>query len=151
MKRRLKRSITVEPPSEPAADANVVLQVKVWLVGISPMVWRRVLVPATFTLRELHGVHPALLRFYTVAYCTPCSPWLSISDQYRNYAWRRGALGVLHAILTPRIEVRFVACNMVLVPETWRASILLGWTAPRHRVPELGLRVTKSGAVHDPV
>ena len=32
------------------------LQVKVWLVGISPMVWRRVLVPTTFTLRELHGV-----------------------------------------------------------------------------------------------
>jgi len=56
MKRRLKRSIAVEPPSEPAADANVVLQVKVWLVGISPMVWRRVLVPATFMLRELHGV-----------------------------------------------------------------------------------------------
>ena len=56
MKRRLKRSIAVEPPSEPAADANAVLQVKVWLVGISPMVWRRVLVPASFTLRELHGV-----------------------------------------------------------------------------------------------
>lgn len=32
------------------------MQAKVWLVGISPMVWRRVLVPATFTLGELHGV-----------------------------------------------------------------------------------------------
>ena len=39
-----------------AADANAILQVKVWLTGISPMVWRRVLVPASFTLRELHGV-----------------------------------------------------------------------------------------------
>jgi hypothetical protein len=29
---------------------------QVWLTGISPMVWRRVLVPANFTLRELHGV-----------------------------------------------------------------------------------------------
>jgi hypothetical protein len=28
----------------------------VWLIGISPMVWRRLLVPAAFTLRELHGV-----------------------------------------------------------------------------------------------
>lgn len=37
-------------------NADAVLQVKVWLVGISPMVWRRVLVPASFTLRELHGV-----------------------------------------------------------------------------------------------
>jgi hypothetical protein len=44
--------------SSPDAAVNVeaVLQVKVWLVGISPMVWRRVLVPASFTLRELHGV-----------------------------------------------------------------------------------------------
>ena len=32
------------------------MQVKVWLLGISPMVWRRVLVPGTCTLRELHGV-----------------------------------------------------------------------------------------------
>ena len=40
----------------PPAEAGAILQVKVWLTGISPMVWRRVLVPATFTLRELHGV-----------------------------------------------------------------------------------------------
>ena len=32
------------------------LTIKVWLVGISPMVWRRVLVPASCTRRELHGV-----------------------------------------------------------------------------------------------
>ena len=40
----------------PPGDAEAVLQIKVWLIGISPMVWRRVLVPAAFTLRELHGV-----------------------------------------------------------------------------------------------
>jgi Plasmid pRiA4b ORF-3-like protein len=56
MKRRPKHSVSGVTPSEPAADANAILQVKVWLVGISPMVWRRVLVPTTFTLRELHGV-----------------------------------------------------------------------------------------------
>lgn len=32
------------------------MQIKVWLLGISPMVWRRLLVPGTFPLRELHGV-----------------------------------------------------------------------------------------------
>ena len=32
------------------------MQIKVWLLGISPMVWRRVLVPSTCTLRELHGI-----------------------------------------------------------------------------------------------
>ena len=39
-----------------AADNEAVLQIKVWLIGVSPMVWRRVLVPAAFTLRALHGV-----------------------------------------------------------------------------------------------
>ena len=42
------------PISAPATDD--IMQVKVWLLGISPMVWRRVLVSATFSLRELHGV-----------------------------------------------------------------------------------------------
>ena len=32
------------------------MQIKVWLLGISPMVWRRVLVPSTGTLCGLHGV-----------------------------------------------------------------------------------------------
>jgi len=32
------------------------MQFKVWLLGLSPMVWRRVHVPADFTLRQLHGV-----------------------------------------------------------------------------------------------
>ena len=40
----------------PVADAAGVVQVKVWLLGISPMVWRRLLVPDTCTLRELHGM-----------------------------------------------------------------------------------------------
>jgi hypothetical protein len=41
----------------PAADDNgEVLQFKIWLKGISPMIWRRVQVVAHSTLRELHGV-----------------------------------------------------------------------------------------------
>ncbi len=32
------------------------MQIKVWLLGKNPMVWRRVLVPASCSLRELHGV-----------------------------------------------------------------------------------------------
>ena len=34
-----------------------IVQLKVRLLGISPMIWRRVLVPASVTLRELHGSH----------------------------------------------------------------------------------------------
>jgi hypothetical protein len=33
-----------------------VLQFRVWLLGLSPMVWRRVQVPATVILRQFHGV-----------------------------------------------------------------------------------------------
>lgn len=33
-----------------------VLQIKVWLLGVSPMIWRRVQVPASLTLRQMHGV-----------------------------------------------------------------------------------------------
>jgi len=39
-----------------ATEVETILQVKVWLIGISPMVWRRTLVPAAITLRELRGV-----------------------------------------------------------------------------------------------
>jgi hypothetical protein len=38
------------------AGGNAATGRAIWLAGISAMIWRRVLVPATFTLRELHGV-----------------------------------------------------------------------------------------------
>ena len=39
-----------------AAQPGAVLQLKVRLLGISPMIWRRVLVPESVSLRALHGV-----------------------------------------------------------------------------------------------
>jgi hypothetical protein len=50
------RPVVETAPSATDADAAEIVQVKVWLLGISPMVWRRVLVPADCTLRELHGI-----------------------------------------------------------------------------------------------
>jgi hypothetical protein len=45
------------PPAKAlASSSESILQIKVRLLGISPMIWRRVLVPDTYTLRELHGV-----------------------------------------------------------------------------------------------
>lgn len=54
------------------------LQLKVRLLGISPMIWRRALVPASATLRELHGIlqvamgwegiHLFLFEIYAVRY-----------------------------------------------------------------------------------
>ena len=55
-----------------------ILQLKVRLLGISPMIWRRVLVPSSTSLRELHGVlqvamgwegiHLFLIDVYAVRY-----------------------------------------------------------------------------------
>jgi hypothetical protein len=45
-----------EPEKAVPSEAPEILQFKIWLLGISPMIWRRVQVSATMTLRELHGV-----------------------------------------------------------------------------------------------
>ena len=37
-------------------ESTRIVQLKVRLLGISPMIWRRVLVPASVSLRELHGI-----------------------------------------------------------------------------------------------
>ena len=56
MKRRPKQRLSTEDGSV-ATGAEAILQVKVWLIGISPMVWRRVLVPAE--LRVHRAAAPA--------------------------------------------------------------------------------------------
>jgi hypothetical protein len=38
-----------------------ILQLKIRLLDVSPMVWRRVLVPAAITLKDLHGVFQVVL------------------------------------------------------------------------------------------
>ena len=50
------RSSRKKPPPQPSPEENGVVQLKVWLLGISPMIWRRLLVPSTYTLRERHGI-----------------------------------------------------------------------------------------------
>jgi len=45
-----------KPPLRLPPEENGVVQLKVWLLGISPMIWRRLLVSSTCTLRELHGI-----------------------------------------------------------------------------------------------
>jgi hypothetical protein len=51
-----KQSSWTKPPVPPPTEENGVVQLKVWLLGISPMVWRRLLVPSACTLHELHGI-----------------------------------------------------------------------------------------------
>jgi hypothetical protein len=73
------------------------------------------------TCWSLLGVPPAGLRFYTVAYCTPHCPWPSDNVWSKRRARSSLELGILHAILTPRIGTRFMACNLPARLETWRA------------------------------
>ncbi len=50
-----KRTPSEFKTSDPSPTPKI-LQFKVWLIGLSPMIWRRVQVPDGLTLRELHGV-----------------------------------------------------------------------------------------------
>ena len=43
------------PGTSPMKPGSI-LQLKVRLLSVNPMVWRRLLVPSSYTLRELHGV-----------------------------------------------------------------------------------------------
>jgi hypothetical protein len=56
MTRARKLAVPATSPVSSAGAADDIMHVKVWLLGISPTVWRRVLVPDSFSLRELHGV-----------------------------------------------------------------------------------------------
>ena len=50
------RPVVGAAPSTADADEGEIVQLKVWPLGISPMVWRRLVVPGSCTLHELHGV-----------------------------------------------------------------------------------------------
>ena len=45
---------------------SVLLQLKVRLLGISPMIWRRVLVPDAMSLHEFHGVLQVAMEWETI-------------------------------------------------------------------------------------
>jgi len=56
MTRSRKPAVAAVSLVSSAAVIDDIVQIKIWLLGIRPMVRRRVLVPAKFSLRELHGV-----------------------------------------------------------------------------------------------
>ena len=45
------------------AIASLLLQFKIWLLKISPMVWQWILLPSTCTLRELHRAIQVAMRW----------------------------------------------------------------------------------------
>jgi len=94
MKRRPKQALQEENPAPVASDGDPLVQIKVWLLGVSPMVWRRVLVPAACTLRELHGVFQVTMggRASTSinSVCTPLGTAPGTCRRLRRMCpWRR--------------------------------------------------------------
>jgi hypothetical protein len=54
-------------PSEPEAlNPPEILQFRIWLLGISPMIWWRVQIPVSMTLRELHGVFQVAMGWESI-------------------------------------------------------------------------------------
>lgn len=53
---RQKRRTPAAADTPKSDEAGTFLQFRIWLKDLSPMVWRRVQVPSTMTLREFHGV-----------------------------------------------------------------------------------------------
>src|SRR5450631_2863845 len=111
MKRRPKPPV---PEENLAADAAAILQIKVWLTGISPMVWRRVLVPAGFTLRELHGVIQVAMGwegFHLFQFCLR-------AVRYGSSEWSTSSPDVTLAALRLRKGARFIYEYDLHIP--WR-------------------------------
>ena len=93
MKRRPKQVLQEENPALVASDGDPLVQIKVWLLGVSPMVWRRVLVPADCTLRELHGVFQVAMGWEGSVINSVCAPLGTAPGNCRRLRrmcpWRR--------------------------------------------------------------
>jgi Plasmid pRiA4b ORF-3-like protein len=94
MQRRSKQALQEEDPALVASDGDPLVQIKVWLLGISPMVWRRVRVPADCTLRELHGVFQVATGWEGIhLYHSVCAPLGTAPGNCRRLRrmcpWRR--------------------------------------------------------------
>ena len=89
-------------PDEPAdaerPSAGPALQLKVRLLEVSPTAWRRLLVPAAMSLRELHGIiqvamgwegiHLFQFRLRAARYGSP-----ELSASSPDATWRASACG----------------------------------------------------------
>ena len=53
-------------------ESTSIVQLKVRLLGISPMIWRCVLVPASVSLCELHGILQVSMGWEGIHLCVVC-------------------------------------------------------------------------------
>ena len=91
------------------ADCNAILQVKVWLTGISLMIRRRVLVPATFALRELHGLIQVAMQRWTLTVLSAFVPATLVGRGWTAVAGHLPARSRLDAVCGVRLIEHFGA------------------------------------------
>lgn len=129
MKRKLKSPLPKESsaasmPSDPSGP-ELIVQIKVWLHGISPMVWRRVLVPSTITLRELHGVIQVAMGWDGIHLYQFCLR----AAEYGSLELSASSPDVTLAALRLRKNARFVYEYDLNIP--WRHEVRIeGWLNP---------------------
>jgi hypothetical protein len=117
MKPRPKPLLPTEPATPSPSDPPAVVQVKVWLVGISPMVWRRVLVLSGCTLRELHGVFQVAMGWEGIHLYQFCLR----AARYGSWELSASSPDVTLAALQFRKGARFVYEYDLNVP--WRHEV----------------------------
>ncbi len=111
-------------------DAAGIVQIKVWLIGISPMVWRRVLVPSACTLRELHGVIQVAMGWEGIT-CTSSASGPTATDRGR--------------CRHPRLTSRWRRCGCEVAWFTYEYDLNISW---RHEVRIEGHLTTEPGKIH---
>lgn len=129
MKRVPKPALPADQLVLPVADSNAIVQIKVWLIGKSPMVWRRVLVPASCTLRELHGVIQVAMGWEGLH----LFQFLLRATRYGSLELSASSAEVTMAALRLRKGARFVYEYDLNIP--WRHGIRIeGHMAPTAKV-----------------
>jgi len=114
--------------SAPDTDGTEIVQIKVWLLGISPMVWRRLLVPSTCTLRELHGVIQVAMGWEGIHLYQFCLR----AARYGSWELSASLPDVTLAALRLRKGARFLYEYDLNVP--WRHEVRI----ENRLVPEMG-------------
>lgn len=129
------RSMEDAPPmKQPPSPRNVVLQLRVWLQGIRPPIWRRLLVPSSATFGALHhAIQEAM-------------PWLDYHlHEFRVHGNRVGVPDPEDMSREPLLDERVVALHQLLAEEKaswtyaydfgdgWVHDIVVEQVVPRER------------------
>jgi hypothetical protein len=109
------------------ADPEAIVQIKVWLLGISPMVWRRVLVANTCTLRELHGIIQVAMGWEGIHLYQLCLR----AARYGSWELSTASPEVTLAALQLRKGTRFAYEYDMNIP--WRHKVRIeNWMEPEY-------------------